>query len=148
MLNSNTQFTPSYTPYPTPSPRVHSCEQSKSQTSSLRTFRQDRTFPSSQASTHRIHQHHDDSSRLCIGDFEEIYGVEPDPNANEGDHEPQAGEWDAVLTCFFIDTAKNIIGYLKTIHKILAPGGVWINLGASLTVVKRRAGSSANACGE
>ncbi|KAF8607126.1 N2227-domain-containing protein [Ceratobasidium sp. AG-I] len=69
---------------------------------------------------------------LVAGDFEEIYGVESDPNANEGDPEPQAGEWDAVLTCFFIDTAKNIIGYLKTIHKILAPGGVWINLGPLL----------------
>jgi len=34
------------------------------------------------------------------GDFEEIYGAEYE----EGDPEPQAGQWDAVLTCFFIDT--------------------------------------------
>jgi carnosine N-methyltransferase len=60
------------------------------------------------------------------GDCEEIYGIDTDPDSEP---EPHAGEWDAVLTCFFIDTAKNIISYLKTIHKILAPGGVWINLG-------------------
>ncbi|KAG5651466.1 hypothetical protein H0H81_008551 [Sphagnurus paluster] len=63
---------------------------------------------------------------LVAGDFEEIYGVEHDPD------EPQAGEWDAVLTCFFIDTAKNIVNYLRIIHRILAPGGVWINLGPLL----------------
>ncbi|CAE6410787.1 unnamed protein product, partial [Rhizoctonia solani] len=70
---------------------------------------------------------------LVAGDFEEIYGVEPDSDSNtSGEPEPHAGEWDAVLTCFFIDTAKNIVSYLKTIHKILAPGGVWINLGPLL----------------
>ncbi|KAG6829630.1 hypothetical protein H0H92_003963 [Tricholoma furcatifolium] len=60
---------------------------------------------------------------LVAGDFEEIYGVETDPD------EPQSGEWDAILTCFFIDTAKNIVNYLRIIHRILAPGGVWVNLG-------------------
>jgi carnosine N-methyltransferase len=40
---------------------------------------------------------------LVAGDFEEVYGQqngEPDPN------EPSAGLWDAVLTCFFIDTVN------------------------------------------
>jgi len=63
---------------------------------------------------------------LVAGDFEEVYGGDPGP------HEPQAGHWDAILTCFFIDTAKNIVNYLRIIHKILAPGGVWINLGPLL----------------
>ncbi|KAF8879826.1 N2227-like protein-domain-containing protein [Infundibulicybe gibba] len=63
---------------------------------------------------------------LVAGDFEEIYGTDADPD------EPQAGQWDAILTCFFIDTAKNIVNYLRIIHKILAPGGVWINLGPLL----------------
>ncbi|KAN0094426.1 N2227-like domain containing protein [Tylopilus felleus] len=64
---------------------------------------------------------------LVAGDFEEIYGA-VDTDASE----PHAGQWDAVLTCFFIDTAKNIVNYLRIIHRILAPGGVWINLGPLL----------------
>ncbi|KAI0827350.1 N2227-domain-containing protein [Trametes gibbosa] len=64
---------------------------------------------------------------LVAGDFEEIYGAE------EGDDaESQVGQWDAVMTCFFIDTSKNIVNYLRIIHRILAPGGVWINLGPLL----------------
>ncbi|KAF9531199.1 N2227-like protein-domain-containing protein [Crepidotus variabilis] len=63
---------------------------------------------------------------LVAGDFEEIYGTESDPQ------EPQHGKWDAILTCFFIDTAKNIVNYLRIIHQILALGGIWINLGPLL----------------
>jgi carnosine N-methyltransferase len=37
---------------------------------------------------------------LVAGDFEEIYGSEH----NNG--EPQAGQWDAIMTCFFIDTVS------------------------------------------
>ncbi|KAA1475264.1 N2227-domain-containing protein [Dentipellis sp. KUC8613] len=65
---------------------------------------------------------------LVAGDFEEIYGMQDETTADE----PQAGQWDAILTCFFIDTAKNIVNYLRIMHKILAPGGVWINLGPLL----------------
>ncbi|KAK7052931.1 hypothetical protein VNI00_004251 [Paramarasmius palmivorus] len=54
---------------------------------------------------------------FVAGDFEEIYGAETDAD------EPQAGLWDGILTCFFIDTAKNIVNYLRIIHRILAPGG-------------------------
>ncbi|KAF9225053.1 N2227-domain-containing protein [Gyrodon lividus] len=64
---------------------------------------------------------------LVAGDFEEIYGA-----TNTDESEPHAGQWDAVLTCFFIDTAKNVVNYLRIIHRILAPGGVWINLGPLL----------------
>ena len=86
------------------------------------------------------------------GDFEEIYGH------GGNNHEQHTGQWDAVLTCFFIDTvcnpfpatfcllqlkvltlstradpqAKNVVNYLRIIHDILAPGGVWINLGPLL----------------
>jgi len=35
-----------------------------------------------------------------IGDFEEIYGVDTDPM------EPHSGQWDSILTCFFIDTVR------------------------------------------
>ena len=40
-----------------------------------------------------------------------------------------SGTWDVVVTCFFIDTATNIISYLEVIHKILKEGGTWINIG-------------------
>lgn len=44
----------------------------------------------------------------------------------------QHGEWDCVCTCFFIDTAKNIVEYIEVISNILKPGGLWINLGPLL----------------
>jgi len=42
----------------------------------------------------------------------------------------RAGQFDAVVTCFFIDTATNIYEYVDTIHQLLKPRtGVWINVG-------------------
>jgi len=38
-------------------------------------------------------------------------------------------EYDAVVTCFFLDTAHNVIEYMECIWGVLRPGGVWINLG-------------------
>ncbi|KAL1221216.1 hypothetical protein V5N11_011018 [Cardamine amara subsp. amara] len=58
---------------------------------------------------------------MCGGDFVEVF--------NESS---QAGMWDVVVTCFFIDTAHNVIEYIETISKILRDGGVWINLGPLL----------------
>ncbi|GKV15259.1 hypothetical protein SLEP1_g26055 [Rubroshorea leprosula] len=58
---------------------------------------------------------------MCGGDFVEVYN---DPC--------QVGVWDAVVTCFFIDTAHNIIEYIEIISTILKEGGVWINLGPLL----------------
>ncbi|CAK9325333.1 unnamed protein product [Citrullus colocynthis] len=58
---------------------------------------------------------------MCGGDFVEVYS---DPS--------QIGLWDAVVTCFFIDTAHNIIEYIEVISRILKDGGVWINLGPLL----------------
>lgn len=45
------------------------------------------------------------------GDFEEIYG--PD-EYDEG--EPQAGLWDAILTCFFIDTVRIVFSAYFHLH--------------------------------
>ena len=55
---------------------------------------------------------------FAAGDFLEIY--------RGADHE---GRWDAVATCFFIDTARNIVDYLERIWAVLRPGGVWLNCG-------------------
>ncbi|XP_052735706.1 uncharacterized protein LOC108342859 isoform X6 [Vigna angularis] len=58
---------------------------------------------------------------MCGGDFVEVYS-----------DSSQVGAWDAVVTCFFIDTAHNIVEYIEIISKILKDGGVWINLGPLL----------------
>lgn len=42
------------------------------------------------------------SGLIVAGDFEEIYGSETQPD------EPQSGQWDAIMTCFFIDTVRNL----------------------------------------
>ncbi|KAM6965338.1 carnosine N-methyltransferase [Aplochiton taeniatus] len=55
---------------------------------------------------------------MVAGDFQEIY--------------TETDSWDCVVTCFFIDTAHNVIDYVETIWNILKPGGVWINLGPLL----------------
>ncbi|KAM9392862.1 carnosine N-methyltransferase [Pholidichthys leucotaenia] len=60
----------------------------------------------------------DSDFSMVAGDFVEVYA---DPES-----------WDCVATCFFIDTAHNVIEYVETIWKILKPGGVWINLGPLL----------------
>ncbi|NXP38946.1 CARME methyltransferase, partial [Leiothrix lutea] len=41
----------------------------------------------------------------------------------------ECNTWDCVATCFFIDTAHNVIDYIDTIWKIPPPGGIWINVG-------------------
>ena len=58
---------------------------------------------------------------MCAGDFVEVY--------SQPDFE---GAFDAVLTCFFIDTAHNVLQYLDILWSVLRPGGVWINHGPLL----------------
>lgn len=42
------------------------------------------------------------------------------------------GKYDIIVTLFFIDTARSLVSYLETIHRLLRPGGRWINLGPLL----------------
>lgn len=42
------------------------------------------------------------------------------------------GAFNAVATCFFIDTAPNLISYIETVRHCLAPGGIWVNVGPLL----------------
>ena len=44
-------------------------------------------------------------------------------------HASEKGMYDAVVTCFFLDTGHNVIQYLETIWDVLAEGGVWVHLG-------------------
>jgi len=55
---------------------------------------------------------------MCAGDFLEIY--------------KERDMWDCVATCFFVDTARNIVKYVDVIYNILKPGGVWVNMGPLL----------------
>ncbi|XP_053322733.1 carnosine N-methyltransferase [Spea bombifrons] len=68
-----------------------------------------------------VNPHHlppDANFSMTAGDFQEIY--------------TEASSWDCVATCFFIDTAHNVLDYIEIIWKILKPGGIWINLGPLL----------------
>lgn len=40
--------------------------------------------------------------------------------------------WDCVVTCFFIDSAHNVLDYMTCINRILKVGGLWVNLGPLL----------------
>jgi carnosine N-methyltransferase len=53
---------------------------------------------------------------MCAGDF--LMAFKDDSE-----------KFDAVVSVFFIDTAVNPIAYIRTIHRILKPGGVWVNFG-------------------
>ncbi|XP_042897926.1 carnosine N-methyltransferase isoform X2 [Parasteatoda tepidariorum] len=55
---------------------------------------------------------------MAAGSFIEIY--------------KESDAWDCIATCFFLDTANNIIDYIETTWNILKPGGYWINLGPLL----------------
>jgi hypothetical protein len=58
---------------------------------------------------------------MTAGDFLEIYC-----------HPSHAGSWDAVATCFFIDTAKNVLQYVEVLRKCIKVGGLWVNNGPLL----------------
>lgn len=58
---------------------------------------------------------------MVAGEFLEVYDVKE-----------QHGKWDAVVTCFFLDTAPIVFQYIEVIEKLLKPGGIWINLGPLL----------------
>lgn len=58
---------------------------------------------------------------MVAGEFIEVYSK---PEEREA--------WDAVATCFFIDTARNLARYLEVINHVLPIGGTWINVGPLL----------------
>jgi len=47
-------------------------------------------------------------------------------------HPDYEAEYDAALTCWFIDTAPNLIAYIDTVKHCLKPHGIWINHGPLL----------------
>jgi carnosine N-methyltransferase len=106
---NHTQETNEWTIYPW----IHSNCNSLSDNDQLRPVSFPDIHPSSSGIT--------EGFSMCAGDFVEVY--------NE---ESQESSWDAVVTCFFLDTAHNIVEYIEIISKVLKDGGVWINLGPLL----------------
>jgi hypothetical protein len=65
-----------------------------------------------------LHQSFWGSLSYTVGDFVDVY-------ANR-----TSNEFDAIVTCFFLDTATNLFEYLSVIISLLKDtGGVWINVG-------------------
>ncbi|KAJ9115859.1 hypothetical protein QFC22_005001 [Naganishia vaughanmartiniae] len=72
---------------------------------------------------------------FVAGDWCEVYGGQSESGAwppGEQIASDQQGQWGAVVTCFFIDTARNIINYLRIIKGLLKDDGVWVNVGPLL----------------
>lgn len=81
--------------------------------------------------------HLSDLMSMVAGSFVDLYGPPEIAASEEFTDDPQAEEfrtqnskaYDIISTCFFLDTAHNVIDYLKTIKHALKNDGVWINLG-------------------
>ncbi|WOH07052.1 hypothetical protein DCAR_0626481 [Daucus carota subsp. sativus] len=69
---------------------------------------------------------------MCGGDFVEVYSDPSQLGSPMYNLKNHFGAWDAVVTCFFLDTASNVVEYIEVISKILKEGAVWINLGPLL----------------
>ncbi|EPQ29720.1 uncharacterized protein PFL1_02940 [Pseudozyma flocculosa PF-1] len=94
-------------------PFVHSASNWRSADDMLRPVRVPDVLPSQLPPTSDF--------SMVAGEFCEVYS-KPDEKA----------AWDAVATCFFIDTARNVVRYLETINHALPVGGYWINVGPLL----------------
>jgi hypothetical protein len=57
---------------------------------------------------------------MCSGEFVQIF---------EG---KDVEQFDALLTCYFIDTARNFVEYVRTFASILPEDRYWINIGPLL----------------
>ncbi|KAI8060967.1 N2227-like protein-domain-containing protein [Gongronella butleri] len=94
-------------------PFIHACSNIQTTESQLRPVRIPDVVPGNLPPTADF--------SMVAGDFLEVYSTP--------EHQ---GAWDVIVTCFFIDTAHNIIEYLELIHQILKKGGTWINIGPLL----------------
>lgn len=58
---------------------------------------------------------------MAAGDFFSIYN-----------HPKEAGQWDCVASCFFLDAVPSVVENLQLIHRMLKPGGLLVNFGPLL----------------
>ncbi|CAH2353113.1 carnosine N-methyltransferase [[Candida] railenensis] len=82
-----------------------------------------------------------DLMSMTAGSFVDLYGPEDlnviNDTYSDDDQAKQfrsanSETFDVLVSCYFLDTASNIIEYLKAIHHTLKTGGVWINFGPLL----------------
>lgn len=78
---------------------------------------------------------------MTAGSFTDLYGrpnldLESENYTNSSEVNQfrlsNAASFDVVVTCFFLDTALNIIDHLRAIHHCLKNGGLWVNFGPLL----------------
>lgn len=94
-------------------PFVHSSSNWRTANDMLRPIRIPDVLPSSLPQTSEF--------SMVAGEFCEVYSKPDEKRA-----------WHVVATCFFIDTAKNVLRYLETLNHVLPIGGHWINAGPLL----------------
>lgn len=94
-------------------PYIHSCSNWVAADDMLRGVRVPDVLPSMLSP--------DANFSMVAGEFVEVY-------AKDEEH----GAWDAVATCYFVDTAKNVLRYLEVLNRVLRVGGVWANVGPLL----------------
>lgn len=94
-------------------PFVHSSSNWRTADDMLRPIRIPDVLPSSLPPTSDF--------SMVAGEFCEVYTKPEEKRA-----------WHVVATCFFIDTAKNVLRYLETLNHLLPVGGHWINAGPLL----------------
>mmetsp|Transcript_70784 Transcript_70784/g.207372 ORF Transcript_70784/g.207372 Transcript_70784/m.207372 type:complete len:397 (-) Transcript_70784:46-1236(-) len=86
---------------------------------------------------------------ICPGDFCDPASGFGEISMRSGEfvevYKKQLGEWDAVLTAFFVDTAHNIFLYVRVLAAILRPGGLWANVGPLLWHYAPEGGGPADA---
>lgn len=87
--------------------------------------------------TAREHRAQADLMLMAVGSFVDLYGPpglrhdaghSSDPTAALFRRE-NAASFSLVATAFFVDTAHNVIDYIKAVRHVLRPGGVWLNVG-------------------
>jgi len=81
-------------------------------------------------------QHSTGTLSYTIATYEQVASIilqNDDENNDEGTDDDNDNSnqrlVDAVVTCFFLDTATNIYDWVALTHGIVTPGGVWINVG-------------------
>ena len=94
-------------------PFVHSSSNWRSANDMLRAIRIPDVLPSTLPPTSEF--------SMVAGEFCEVYSKPEEKRA-----------WHVVATCFFIDTAKNVLRYMETLNHVLPIGGHWINAGPLL----------------